>query len=333
MNMSGEDADVYVDEAYFCETSDFDSISGAIYVPIFLLSLAGNVLVLSVLLCGEKLKSVTSVFLLNLACSDLVFTLTLPLWAYYHLHHWAFGEYACKFATAAYIVGVYSSVILLTAITVDRFVTVVLQWPNNPARRKRFAAVSCAAAWIISGAASVKDAVNVRVETQWNNLSSCEDPSGRFEVNLGHSLHASLLFFLPLAIIIFCYSVIIKTVLQASNRRAHQPVIMILCIVAAFFICWGPYNIILIVNILYQPQSCSATETLYGAYSVCRIIAYSHCCMNPLLYMIPPTFRKHMLKVLCRGNLRTTERDAAAGQSNTSLHNVAFTAQNSAVIL
>lgn len=334
LTMSVEDLDLYNDVAYFCEMSDFDTISGAIYVSIFVFSLAGNVLVLAILLLGEKLKNVTSVFVLNLACSDLVFTLTLPFWAYYQLHHWVFGEYACKFVTAAYITGVYSSVILLTAITLDRFITVVLQWPNNPTRRKRFVAVSCAAAWIISGVASVNDAINVKVETQWNNFSSCEDSSQDSEVNLGYYLQVSLLFFLPLAIIVFCYSGIVKTILRASSRGTHRPVVMILCIVAVFFICWGPYNIILITKIFYKPRDCYASERLYNAYSVCRIIAYSHCCMNPLLYMIPQTFRKHIWKVLCcRNSKKKKERDAAVGQTTTSLQNAACMAQNSAVIL
>lgn len=331
--MSSDNMELDV-ESYLCEISDFDTISGAIYICIFLFGLVGNVLVLSVLLLGEKLKNVTAMFVLNIACSDLVFTVTLPFWAYYQLHHWAFGEYACKFMTAAYIVGVYSSVILLTAITVDRFITVVLQWPNNPVKRKRFAVVSCVAAWVISGAASVNDAINVKVETQWNNLSSCEDSSQDSEVNLGYYLQVSLLFFLPVAIILFCYSVIIKTILRASNRRIHRPVVMILCFVAAFFICWGPYNIILIIKIFYQPQNCYASARLYNAYSICRIIAYSHCCMNPLLYMIPQTFRKRIWKVLCcRNSKKKEERDAAAGQSITYLHNAGFMAQNSAVIL
>lgn len=334
LTMSVEDLDFDDGALYFCDMSDFDTISGIIYISIFAFSLAGNVLVLAVLLLGEKLKNVTSVFVLNLACSDLVFTLTLPFWAYYQLHHWVFGEYACKFVTAAYIIGVYSSVILLTAITLDRFITVVLQWPNNPTRRKRFVAVSCATAWIISGVASVNDAINVKVETQWNNLSSCEDSSQDSEVNLGYYLQVSLLFFLPFAIIVFCYSGIVKTILRASNRRIHRPVAMILCIVAVFFICWGPYNIILIIKIFYNPQDCNASERLYDAYSVCRIIAYSHCCMNPLLYMIPQTFRKHIWKVLCcRNSKKKKERDAADGQSTTSLQNAAYMAQNSAVIL
>lgn len=331
--MSGEEIELYDYDALFCEISDFNTIRGAIYIFIFVFGLVGNVLVLGVLLFGEKLKNVTSVFVLNLACSDLVFTLTLPFWAYYQLHHWVFGEYACKFVTAAYIIGVYSSVILLTAITVDRFITVVLQWPNNPAMRKRFAAVTCAAAWIISGAASINDAINVKVETEWNNLSSCADSSLDSEVNLGYYLQVSLLFFLPLAIIVFCYSVIVKTILQASNRRTYRPVVMIFCIVAVFFICWGPYNIILIIKIFYRPQNCYADERLYMAYVVCHIIAYSHCCVNPLLYMIPQTFRKHVWKALCCRNSKKKERDAAVGQSTTTLHNAAIMIQNSVVIL
>lgn len=345
MTVSSEDMDFnytdYLDnssdgdnlfEVHIPATPAIEIISCAMYISIFVFSLIGNVLVLGVLLFGEKLKNVPSVFVLNLACSDLVFTLTLPFWAYYHLHHWVFGEYACKILTAAYIVGVYSSVILLTAITVDRFVTVVLQWPNNPTRRKRFVGVSCAAAWIISIAASVNDAINVEVVEQWGDLLSCHDTSQDSEVYLGYYLQVSLLFFLPFAIIVFCYSVIIKTILQASNRRIHRPVIMILCIVAVFFICWGPYNIILIIRIFYHPKNDDAEERLYNAYLVCRIIAYSHCCMNPLLYMIPQTFRKHVWKVLCCKKSKK-ERDAAVGQSTTCLHNVAFTAQNSAVIL
>lgn len=333
--MSDEDTEIINDGMYLCEMSNLEAISGAIYIPIFVFSLTGNLLVVAILLFGEKLKNVTSLFILNLACSDLVFTLTLPFWAYYQLHHWVFGEYACKLLTAAYIIGVNSSIILMTAITIDRFVTVVLQWPSDPSRRRRFAVASCTAAWLISAVASVNDAVNVKVETDRSNLSSCEDPSQNSEVHLSYYLHVSLLFLLPYAIIVFCYSLILKTVLRASKKGTYWTVIMILCIVAAFFICWGPYNVLLLVNIFYKPPSCYADKALYITYSVCRIIAYSHCCMNPLLYMIPKTSRKHLCSILCCRNSKRKEREAAAiaGQSTTYMHNAAFTVQNSAVFL
>lgn len=273
---------------YICnETFDFETISGAFFILIFIFSVTGNVLLLCVLIIYENLKNVTNLFVLNLACSDLVFTFTLPFWAVYHLHHWVFGDFACKFMTAAYIVGLYSSVILLTAMTVDRFVTVVLHnWPNKPVRRQRCAMAACAAAWTISIAASVSDAIQMKVEIQWNDLYSCEGPSDGPNVYLGYYLQVSLLFFLPFAIIVFCYCAILKTVLQASNRKRHRTVVVVLCIVTAFFLCWGPYNILLLIQSLHEPEGCDEQKHWDIACSICHILAFSHCCMNPLLYML-----------------------------------------------
>lgn len=316
------------------ETFDFETINGAFFILIFIFSVTGNALLLCVLIVYENLKNVTNLFVLNLACSDLVFTVTLPFWAVYHLHHWIFGDFACKFMTAAYIIGLYSSIILLTAMTVDRFITVVLHnWPNKPVRRQRCAMAACAAAWAISIAASVSDAIQMKVEIHWSGLYMCEGPSDGPDVNLGYYLQVSLLFFLPFAIIVFCYSAILKTVLQSSNRKRHRTVVVVLCIVAAFFLCWGPFNILLFILSLYKPKGCYAAEQWDIAYSICRILAFSHCCMNPLLYMLSQKLRRHLLQLLHCENARRRNRERGTGQSTSVIHNVAFIAQTSAVVL
>ncbi|XP_049889116.1 chemokine XC receptor 1-like [Epinephelus moara] len=325
----------YVDDGvvYLCEDLfNFDTISGAFFVLIFILSVTGNCLLLCVLAMYENLKTVTNLFVLNLACSDLIFTVTLPFWAVHLLHHWIFGEVACKILTAFYIIGLYSSILVLTAMTVDRFITVVLhKWPSNRVRRQRCAVVACAAAWVISIAASVSDAIKVKVVMFWDDLYTCKDISGSSDVKLGYYLQVSLLFFLPFAIIVFCYSAILKTVLQASNRRRHRTLVVVLCIVAAFFICWGPYHILLFIESLYEPKGCKAEEHLNNAYHICRILAFSHCCMNPLLYMLSQKLRRHLLDLLCCMTARRRHRERGTGSS--VVQNVAFVAQNSAVIL
>lgn len=323
------------DVVFLCEpASTFETISGAFFILIFIVSVTGNCLLLCVLVLYENLKkNVTNLFILNLACSDLIFTATLPFWAVYQLHHWVFGDFACKCMTMLYIVGLYSSIILLTAVTVDRFITVVLDnWPGNPVKRQRCAMFACAAAWVISIAASVSDAIKVKVE-DWDGTYRCEDLSDDHDVKLGYYLQVSLLFFLPFAIIVFCYSAILKTVLQASNRKRHRTVVVVLCIVAAFFICWGPFNILLFIMSLYEPESCKAQERLHIAYYICRILAYSHCCMNPLLYMLSQKLRRHLHHLLRCKKARRRNRERGTGQSTSVIQNVAFTAQNSAVLL
>ncbi|XP_022043141.2 chemokine XC receptor 1-like [Acanthochromis polyacanthus] len=320
---------------YFCsEIFNFSVISGALFILIFIISVIGNSLLLCVLVIYEDLKNVTNIFVLNLACSDLVFTVTLPLWATDHLHHWVFGDFFCKFITAAYFVGLYSSVILLTAMTVDRFITVVLHsWPSNPVWKKRGVVGACAAAWVISVAASLPDALKMKVVDDWNKKFYCEPSTDGSDVELGYYLQVSLLFFLPFAIIVFCYSAILKTVLQASIRRRHRTVVVVLCIVAAFFICWGPYNIILVIMTLYEPTDCKAEQRLDIAYHICRILAFSHCCMNPLLYMLSQKLRKHLWQLLHCGNIRRKSSMRSTGQNTSVGQTVAFTAQNSAVMM
>ncbi|XP_063316950.1 chemokine XC receptor 1-like [Pelmatolapia mariae] len=304
---------------YLC-TVEFPIFTGTFFILIFIISLIGNVLLLCVLFIYEGLKSITNIFILNLACSDLIFTITLPFWAVAHLQQWVFGDFVCKFMTAAFFAGLYSSVILLTAMTVARFIRVVLpNWKSNRAIRKKCAVGACVAAWMISISASLSDAIKVKVTNQ-DGINYCDDES----VNFGHYLQVSLLFFLPFAIIIFCYSAILKTVLQGLNRKKHKTVAVLLCIVAVFFICWGPYHIMLLITSLYEPKDCKAKKQLEVAYHICEMLAYSHCCMNPLLYMLSKKLRKHLLNLLRCENVCRKNRERDTRQ------NVAFTAQRSA---
>ncbi|KAL3988656.1 heat-stable enterotoxin receptor [Sarotherodon galilaeus] len=309
--------------AYLCDTN-VPTITGPLFILIFILSIIGNSLLLCVVFIYENLKSITNIFILNLACSDLIFTITLPFWAVDHLHHWIFGDFVCKFVTAAFFVGLYSSVILLTAMTVDRFITVVLHnWPISYARMKRCAIGACIAAWVISISASLSDAMKVKVE-HWDGKNYCYHES---EEKLGRYLQVSLLFFLPFAIIIFCYSAILKTVLQGLNRKKFRTVAVLLCIVAVFFICWGPYHIVLLIKSLNTNKDCNVLKQLDVAYHICEMLAYSHCCMNPLLYMLSHKLRKHLLNLLRCEKVNRKKRERSTSL-NTSQH---FTLQSSAV--
>ncbi|XP_024661848.1 chemokine XC receptor 1-like [Maylandia zebra] len=313
------------EEHYLCEVN-FPTFTGTLFILIFIISVIGNGLLLCVLFIYENLKSITNIFILNLVCSDLIFTITLPFWAVDYLHHWVFGDLSCKFITAAFFVGLYSSVILLTAMTVDRFITVVLHNQLNKLDRKKYAIGACVAAWVISISASLREAVITKVGN-WENYTYCETS----EDNLGQHLQVSLLFFLPFAIVIFCYSAILKKVLQALNRKKHRTVAVLLCIVAAFFICWGPYHIMFLINSLYTPKGCKTQERLAITSRICEMLAYSHCCMNPLLYMISQKLRKHLLNLLHCENVCRKNRERDTGRNTTISQKVVFTEQSTAV--
>lgn len=304
----------------YVEAADFSNINGALFIAVFILSFTGNIFIACVLLLKKTHNTVTNLFVLNVVFSDLLFALTLPFWSVYHLHHWIFGETMCKFVVVFYITGQYSSVILLTAMTVDRFQTIVLQWPKNRERRLRCAQASCVAAWLIGIGASVGDAINAKV-TSYGDYWLCEDLSENHTNITGYYLQVSLLFFLPFAIIVFCYSAILWTVLHASNRKQQRTVVMVLIIVVAFFVCWAPYSVFLLVSAsLGQYDDCYSVQRWYIALSICRQLAFCHCCVNPVLYMSSQKLRKIVLDVMCSKSVCVKKRgeDTAPNMSVTA---------------
>ncbi|XP_066513771.1 chemokine XC receptor 1-like [Hoplias malabaricus] len=302
-----------------CEQSSYAEITGGSYIVICIFSLIGNSLLLYGLARFEDLKRVTMLFILCLAVFDLLFTVTLPFWAVDNLHKWIFGDVACKILTGAYFVGIYGSLILLTAMTVDRFFAIVVrsQWLTRR-RRLGLAKAACVGAWVISVGACLKDALTSN--TQHIGFTKTCNASPSQGGHMEYYAQVILLFFLPLTVITFCYGKILHTLMSTSGKKKYRTVLVVLCIVVAFVICWGPYHILMIVQAEYHPKECDKKTELNHALVACRILAYFHCCVNPLLYMLRGRSRKILSSLLfCSAELRQIqhqERHTEPSHSN-----------------
>lgn len=298
---------VYYDEDVLismCEVDDYSKTTSVCYATIFCLSILGNGFLVCALTCYEDLKRATNLFMFCLALFDLLFTLTLPFWCVELLHHWVFGDIACKIMTGAYFVGIYGSLILLTAMTLDRFVVVVVRsyWLTR-SRRLKCSKAACVGAWIISLIACLRDSIAAKSQNIHINTYACESPNMHDE-KAGYYAQLILLFLVPFAIIAFCYTKIILTLMSTSTRQKYRTVILVLCIVIAFFICWGPYHIIIVLMSIYDFDPCEHYQ-LHVAFIVCRILAFSHCCINPALYIVRGKYRNLLSSLLlCSPELR-----------------------------
>ncbi|KAI4887084.1 hypothetical protein NFI96_007539, partial [Prochilodus magdalenae] len=99
---------------------------------IFILGVAGNALVIWI--AGFKVKkSVITTWYLSLAVSDFIYCSTLPLFVVYVLsRNWPFGLFMCKFNSFIMWLNMFSSIFLLTIISVDRCVVVMFPvWAQN----------------------------------------------------------------------------------------------------------------------------------------------------------------------------------------------------------
>lgn len=80
------------------------------YTVVFIISVCGNSLVLYVI-CQRKQKfNSTSVYLINLALSDTLFTLVLPARITYYIRQfdWPFGDLLCRLTTLLFFANTYA---------------------------------------------------------------------------------------------------------------------------------------------------------------------------------------------------------------------------------
>lgn len=100
----------------------------------FLVGVPGNLLVIWTILRHVQQRSHTVVLILHLAAADLLVLITLPLWIYSLAHSWVFGEASCKAMVYVINTCMYSSVFLITLMSVERFL--VIRYPFKMLRWK-----------------------------------------------------------------------------------------------------------------------------------------------------------------------------------------------------
>ncbi|GAB0184311.1 chemokine XC receptor 1 [Grus americana] len=286
-------------ESNVCEMGNYfvfhTHLTTVLYTLAFLLSLLGNTLVLWILFKYENLTSLTNVSIMNLCVSDLVFSCMLPFWAVDQSFGWIFGEFLCKAVNAVFSIGYYSGVFFLTITTILRYLFVV-----NPLSTWRSQTEWCGflmslAVWTGSILIVVPEVIHTTVQETLEGYKICDYADLKWKkVDI---YQRNVLFLLSFGVIGFCYFKILIILLRARSHRKHRTVKLILIIVVAFFLSWAPYNILSFL-ITFPPPTCQYQKDSNLAFHISRKIAFSHCCLNPVLYVfVGVKFKRHLLRL------------------------------------
>ncbi|XP_077077888.1 chemokine XC receptor 1 [Siphateles boraxobius] len=302
-----------------CNKTKVDQFGRAVtpifFIIIVLFSCVGNTLVLYVLVKYENLKSLTNTFLLNLALSDLIFTIGLPFWAYYYMYGWTLGDPACKAINYVFYTGYYSSIIFLTVLTVHRYMAVVHPMSVVMSRKSLHCYATSIVIWIISFCAAIPQAMFNSVvdsSTETITVQLC-DFVGEINWKLQTVYLQNFFFVVAFVIIAFCYTVILTRLLRPTSHTRKKTVQLILFIVVFFFLGWGPYNVAIFLDSLIawgiSPfNECEVSKTVDYWMYISRMVAFSHCCLNPVFYVFMGIkFRNHLKKMLWTFRKKSSE--------------------------
>nr|XP_003214998.1 PREDICTED: C-X-C chemokine receptor type 1 [Anolis carolinensis] len=287
-----------------------------LYCLVCLLSLIGNALVVLVVAYNKRNRSVTDVYLLNLAIADLLFALTLPIWAVFRAHEWIFGTGMCKFTSVLKEVNFYSGVLLLAFISVDRYLAIVYA-TRHATEKRHWVKFVCVGIWVFSLLLSlpmvtyreVFHAPNSSLRVCYENIGGNETSKWRVVLRI---LPQTFGFLVPLAIMLFCYGVTVHRLFQMKNNQKKKAMKVILVVVLVFLFCWLPYNITLFADTLMRTgvitEDCKRRGIIDAGLSGTEILGFSHSCMNPIIYaFIGQKFRNNFLKILVERGIISKE--------------------------
>ncbi|KAL4648978.1 C-C chemokine receptor type 6-like [Arapaima gigas] len=274
---------------------------------ICILGLVGNILVIVTYTLYKRTKSMTDVYLLNVAVADLMFVVVLPLIIYNEQHNWDMGNWACKLLRGMYSINLYSGTLLLACISGDRYISIVQARRSFRIRSRTltYSRFICVAVWALAFALSVPTFIFFQRYNPKPSEVVCHfwiDNSSALMVKvMVPSTQIAVGFLLPFLIMGFCYTSIIVTLLQAKNFQRHKAVRVVMAVVVVFVACHLPYNITLLYHtvVKFKTMDCKEYESISMALTVTETLAYLHCCLNPVLYaFIGVKFRNHFLKIL-----------------------------------
>ncbi|TRY96412.1 hypothetical protein DNTS_033281 [Danionella cerebrum] len=292
-----------------------------IHPIICLAGFIGNTLVIVTYALYKRTKSMTDVYLLNVAIADILFVLALPLIIYSEQHGWSLGNTSCKLLRGIYSVNLFSGVLLLACISGDRYLAIVKARRSFRLRSSTllYSHLVCATVWLLALLLSLPTFIyyerylpdpiqstvlqdNITEDMQHVCFFMFElNTTARAMKTIVPSSQVAVGFFLPLVIMGFCYCSVIVTLLRAKNFQRHKAVRVVLTVVFVFVVCHMPYNVTLLYYTIYmfEQQQCSHDEAVHVTLAITKSLAYLHSCLNPLLYaFIGVNFRNHFQKIL-----------------------------------
>ena len=278
----------------------------------------GNGLVILVVARYAKMKTVTNMYILNLAVADLCFLVGLPfLIVTAIMRRWLFGYIMCKIFYILTSINWFTSVFTLTVMSADRYLAVCHPVRSMRFRTPLFSRIVCVCVWfgsflvmlpIILYATTIEQDGHVSCTIQW--------PGGQaISPDKAFIWYARLLgFAIPVALIVVFYALVVlrlKTVgpkkKSKEKKKSHRKVTkMVLTIIAVYVICWLPYWVFQVTLTFLEA---GVPQWSIMMFQIFTLLSYANSLLNPLLYaFLSDNFRKSFIKAFHCADSREVNR-------------------------
>ncbi|XP_035511293.1 P2Y purinoceptor 11 [Morone saxatilis] len=276
-----------------CESFQM-SLLPSVYGTEFIIALVGNLFALWLLLVKERRNWHTGVVLsCNLAISDLLYVLTLPLLIVYYSQrkHWMFGDAVCKIERFLFTCNLYVSIFFIMAISVNRCVALACPFFTRSYVEPVHAKVISVSIWIIVAVISCPVLKYASVCNNVHNNTECvsvckgqghENP--HFTYNIFLAVFGCLV---PFLVTFTSYCVVIRVVwknVSVTTLEKRKVALLVTSVLVLYAISFVPYHVFQIYH-LYLKINNKYVCWAYQMYQVSKGLATLNMCIHPILYV------------------------------------------------
>uniref|UniRef100_A0A8C6UGN4 Neuropeptide FF receptor 1 n=1 Tax=Neogobius melanostomus TaxID=47308 RepID=A0A8C6UGN4_9GOBI len=297
------------------------------YLFIFLICMIGNGIVCFIVLRRRNIRTVTNLFILNLAISDLlvgIFCMPTTL-VDNIITGWPFGSVVCKLSGMIQGISVSASVFTLVAIAADRFRCIV-----HPFKQKLTISTSktiIVIIWVLAVFIMCPSGVMLQVTKEQNFLIVWgRDNSTRpfywcrenWPDQEMRKIYTTVLFaniyLAPLSLIVIMYARIDSR--QTISRKKKRVIMMLLVVALLFILSWLPlWSVMMLSDYASLTEQQHRIINIY-VYPFAHWLAFFNSSVNPIIYgFFNENFRRGF-KAAFKFQLCTAEMERQRSYSN-----------------
>lgn len=273
------------------ERSWFKLLVWFLYSIIFVMGVGGNAAVCYIICRRKNVKTVTNLFILNLAVSDLIFSGSIPLEFPIILNDnkWPYASFFCKIYPPVQTIALSVSIFTLTAVSIVRYQAInhPLKWQVSQCHAKYI----IVGIWLFSALLMIPHFITLKIKE-----NVCDEEWPHVSYRKTYTMILFVFFYvIPLSIVGFAYAKIIK---ELKNKRNYQNaalneardeetakvVRMLLKITFVFAVCNLPSQLMWLW--LDFGNADQVFPYFWDLLAVFNIFIFANSAANPLIYYI-----------------------------------------------
>ncbi|XP_068613390.1 succinate receptor 1-like [Brachionichthys hirsutus] len=288
----------------------------------FCIGFPGNLLVVfGYIFCLPQWQS-CNIYLFNLAVSDLIFLCTLPRLSYLYANNQSeTSAFACIANRYILHVNLYSSILFMVWLSMDRFLLIRHPTRNHYLLRPRTALKVTGLSWLVVNVEVAPMIALMLQDLQSRNGKLCKDfASLKGDIDtLGYSLGLTLTgYVLPLlGLCSFSYQIahLLRAQERCLQRRTasfKRPLRVVASAAAMFLVLYTPYHLLRNIRIaswqVWKGLHLCTGKYIEGLYILTRPLAFLHSVINPVFYFLVGDKFRELFYAKLRKLVRKTEQ-------------------------